>query len=328
MKFRTEVFPEATEKKISYQTPVLLTGSCFTQNIGNKLADLKFPVMMNPFGVLYNPFSVSKSFEIIANQQFFHHEDLGYFNNQYFSFYHHTVFSSPNSDECLKNINTNIHESHAFLNNAQFVFISLGTAKVYEYKQTGRIVSNCHKIPAREFNHRFLELEECLLSLQDLVHSLHDFNNSLQVIFTVSPVRHWKDGAVENQLSKSILFYAVHETIKSNKHCTYFPSYEIMMDDLRDYRFYDSDLLHPNEMGIQYIWEKFSETFIDNQFKELMNDIEEIIKAYNHRPFNKESPAYLNFVKKYADKVERIIKQYPGINLSEEAKYFNSFQQG
>ncbi len=328
MNFRTAVFPEASANKISYGTPVLLNGSCFTQNIGNKLKRFKFPVFTNPFGVLYNPVSVLKSFDFIMKRHYFDRHDLGYYHEQYYSFYHHSAFSDADAEACLRHINANIHDAIEFLGQAQFVFISLGTAKIYEYKKTGQVVSNCHKIPAREFIHRLLGLEECLLSLQDLIHSLHDFNNRLQVIFTISPVRHWKDGAVENQLSKSILFYAVHETIKSNKHCTYFPSYEIMMDDLRDYRFYDSDLLHPNEMGIQYIWEKFSEAFIDNQSKELMNDIEEIIKAYNHRPFNKESQAYLNFVKKYTDKVERIIRKYPGINLSEEAKYFSSFQQG
>lgn len=318
MKFRTEIFPEQLAEKINYQTSVLMMGSCFTEHIGSWLRDLKFPVMVNPFGVLYNPVSILNSLTIIIEKRHFQTADLGFHTNRYFSFYHHTSFSHEDAGKCLAAINHQIDQANAFLKTARYVFISLGTARVYEYLKTGQIVSNCHKIPAREFNQRLLAWDECKQALEQIMESLHHYNPDIQVIFTVSPVRHWKDAAAGNQLSKSLLICGVHRIIENRSRGTYFPSYELFMDDLRDYRFYAPDLLHPAENGIQYIWEKFAEACIDRKALVVSKQVEEIRKAVQHRPFDMTSQPHQEFIRKYLDAAGKLEKQHPSIDLSPE----------
>ncbi len=323
--FRTTIQPESSKYKITYHTPVLFMGSCFTENIGNKMHALKFPAMINPFGVLYNPASVRKGLEILIDQKSFAPGDLGFFNEQWFSFYHDTEFSHPDQQKCLDKINRSIKLAASHLRKTKYLVISFGTAWVYKYLKTERIVSNCHKIPAKEFERVKLGVEDIFVEWAKLINRLNELNSNMKIIFTVSPVRHWKDGAVQNQLSKSTLFLAIHQLIKIFKNVEYFPSYEIMMDDLRDYRFYADDMLHPSNEAVEYIWNHFSETYFEDETKEIIQNINKIIQAKDHRPLNPETELHKNFLKSQVKLVEKLLKEYPFIDLTEE---LISFKKG
>jgi len=272
-KFRTEVEIREFPEKIGFKSSCMFVGSCFTQHIGERMRDLKFRVDMNPFGMVYNPLTVLNSLKILQTQKFFTENDLQYYNNRWFSFSHYTGFSDPDKSNCIQKINDRIRTSSAFFLGSDFIFITLGTAWVYEWKQTGEVVSNCHKLPAGNFNRRLLRVEEITKAFIPFLKSLFGKNPGKRLVFTVSPVRHWKDGAVENQRSKSVLLLAVHALVEQFKQVKYFPAYELMMDDLRDYRFYADDMLHIGSAGASYIWEKFQKALIDRESLSLMLEV-------------------------------------------------------
>ena len=201
------------------------------------MIQLKFPAVVNPFGVLYNPVSVRNAIEILIDQKKFKDSDLNFFNEQWFSFYHDTEFSHPDKNISLEKINKSISIAADNLRKAGYLIVSFGTAWVYKYLKNGNVVSNCHKIPAKEFERYKLDVEDIFVEWANLMNRLNELNPDLKIIFTVSPVRHWKDGAIQNQLSKSTLILAIHQLKQQFENVDYFPSYEIMMDDLRDYRF-------------------------------------------------------------------------------------------
>ena len=324
--FRTKIEPERSNNKISYHTPVLFMGSCFTENIGNKMVDFKFPVLVNPFGVLYNPVSVRQSLEIILDQRDFEESDLDFFNNLWFSFYHDTEFSNPDKQECLKKINRRLNQARAHLKTAKYLIVTFGTAWVYKYLKIKRIVSNCHKIPAKEFDRFKLGVEDIFVQWAKVLNRMEDYNPDLKIIFTVSPVRHWKDGAIQNQLSKSTLILAIHQLIKIFDHIEYFPAYEIMMDDLRDYRFYADDMLHPSKVAIDYIWQQFGQTYFDQTTNEVIQDVEKIVRAKNHRPMNPGTKSHQRFLESQIDLIHKIIKKNDFLNFDDELNYFKSQQ--
>ncbi len=313
--FRTNIKPELSKNKISYHTPILFMGSCFTENIGNKMVDLKFPVLVNPFGVLYNPVSVRQSLEIILDKRNFEESDLGFFNNQWFSFYHDTEFSDSDKQQCLDNINSHLKIARQHLKSADYLIVTFGTAWVYQYIKTEKIVSNCHKIPAKEFKRFKLGVEDIFVQWAKLLNRLEDFNPGLKIIFTVSPVRHWKDGAIQNQLSKSTLILAIHQLIKVFDHIEYFPAYEIMMDDLRDYRFYADDMLHASKVAIDYIWKQFSETYFEKETSSIINEVNKIIRAENHNPLNSDSENHKRFLENLLMQKEILNSKYPFIKF-------------
>lgn len=299
-------------------------GSCFTENIGNKMDALKFPAVINPFGVLYNPESLQKGLEILIEQKQFTKDDLIFFNEQWFSFYHDTEFSHPDQQKCLNKINSSIKLAASQIRKSKYLIITFGTAWVYKYLETDNIVSNCHKIPAVEFERFKLCVENIFVEWTKLINRLNKLNKNLKIIFTVSPVRHWKDGAVQNQLSKSTLFLAIHQLIKIFKNVEYFPSYEIMMDDLRDYRFYADDMLHPSSAAIEYIWEHFSETYFDSETKQINTEINKILQARNHRPLKPETENHKKFIKSQIKFIEKTLEAYPFIDLDKELNFFKS----
>ena len=224
--FRIEVEVEPSTYKINHKTPVMFLGSCFADNIGAMLVEKKFPVCINPFGVIYNPMSVKQSLDILINKNKFQKQDLYKFNNQWISFYHHSRFSSPDLNKALEKINSGIEKGADLLKMTNFLFITFGTAWVYEWKETGKVVSNCHKIPAREFIRRMLKPEEILEVWGEIIEKLKTQLSGLKIIFTVSPVRHCKDGAEGNMVSKSVLLYAIHLLREKFPDTDYFPSYE------------------------------------------------------------------------------------------------------
>lgn len=316
--FRTEVEVKPSIYKINHKTPVMFLGSCFADNIGKMVAEKKFEVSINPFGVIYNPLSVKQSLNILLERKEFQKDDLYEFNNQWVSFYHHSKFSSPDRDEVLKKINNRIKKGADFIERTNFLFITFGTAWVYEWKETGKVVSNCHKIPEREFNRRMLNPEEILQAWGEIIEKLHTQLPGLKIIFTVSPVRHWKDGAEGNMVSKSVLLYAIHLLRKKFPDTDYFSSYEIMMDDLRDYRFYSEDMLHLNTTAVNYIWQKFDQRFFNDETRKVLKKVDEINRAVAHKPFRPGSEDHLAFVEKTLQKIRQLQSVFPEMDFSKE----------
>jgi hypothetical protein len=321
--FRTTFPVPFSKTKITYQTPVMFMGSCFSEYIGNKLSDCKFIVDNNPFGIMYNPMSVKTGIMRLIDSKIYTKEELFKHEGIWGSFDHHSRFSDSNQDNCLRNINSRIEESSKCLRNARFLFITFGTAYVYSHKANHKIVSNCHKFPASVFARSRLSIDEIVSEYNAVLQELHRINPALEVIFTVSPIRHWKDGAHDNQLSKSILLLAIEQICSMHKQASYFPSYELMMDDLRDYRFYDEDMLHPNKIAINYIWEHVRDCFIDKDVAGIMKEVEKVIQAARHRPFNPKSEPYQAFVQQTLDKITYLKEQY-GIEFLEEEKALRS----
>lgn len=323
-KFQTLVDIPDFKWETGYSKKNVFMGSCFTENVGNRMADLKYQIDINPFGILYNPISVANGIQLLLNGKEFAEHDLVYENSLWHSFSHHGKFSSPDKKQTLENINSRLKISSDFLKQADFLFITFGTAWIYKLIETGETVSNCHKIPSKKFERIRLSVDEIVATYNKLLVTLWDINPELKVIFTVSPIRHWKDGAIENQRSKSVLLLAVDELIKNyDKNCAYFPSYEIVMDELRDYRFYTEDMLHISDVAITHIWEKFEEALIDRNSQKLAKEIQQINSALKHRPFNKYTKEHLIFIKKQILKLELIEQKYPFIDLVKEKQKFN-----
>lgn len=324
--FRTEVEVNPFPFAINYETPVLFCGSCFTENIGSIMVTRKLPVLVNPFGVVYNPVSVKLVLDRILNGLPLEESDLSFRNGLWFSYLHHTSYSSPDKDKCLHTINNELSQASGFIKNTDYLFVTFGTARVYYQKENGQPVANCHKIPAREFDNRLLSVTEIVTIWSELIVKLLERRPNLKIIFTISPVRHWKDGAIGNQQSKSILNVAVHELIHNfQSNAFYFPAFEILMDDLRDYRFYADDMLHPSTSAVEYIWAKFKNALIDSKSKTLIADIEKIMFAVNHRPFNPNTPEHRAFVENTLKLIGRIKQSVPSIDFSDEEKFLKEF---
>ena len=316
MKFRTEIPTESSSFQINHESPILMMGSCFTDNIGEKLEEFLFPVKINPFGVVYNPFSVFQGLDIILNNKEYLEEDLFEQDGIWHSWDHHSTFSAPDKSKVLKKINAEIKESNRLLKKAKYIILTFGTAWAYHLKSTQSIVGNCHKVPSQNFDRKLAEVSEIVNAFETIKAKLSKFNPDIKVILTVSPVRHWKDGAHGNQLSKSILHLAIDRILQNaEKSVEYFPSYEIMMDDLRDYRFYADDLLHPNDQAIEYIYEKFEGFYFNEKTKLLNARIDKLLKASKHRLFDKDSEKSKAFIENQLINVQALKREYSFINI-------------
>ncbi len=333
MDFHLEFSPKPFDVKINHRHKLLLIGSCFTEQIGTKLANHKFSILDNPNGILFNPVSIARSVtSYIVNKQYMG-SDLFYQNECWNSWEHHSRFSNPDVTNCLHIINESQNTAHSFLKNADWLLITLGSAFVYEtspltplLEERGNanvVVANCHKVPADKFNKRLLPVADVVAALQMTIENAIVFNPGLKIIFTISPVRHLRDGFVENNRSKATLIHAVHQLIENNEGCFYFPAYELVIDDLRDHRFYAEDMVHPNYAATNYVWEKFISTCIDEPSQQLMKEIAIINAAKNHKAFNPTSEQHKKFLQTNFEKVKKLQLQYPYINLEEEATFFS-----
>jgi hypothetical protein len=299
-------------------------GSCFSEEIGNRLKSLKFDVIQNPNGILYDPLSISDAlFSYIENKPF-EEKNLFQLNGLWHSWQHHSVFSRVNRESVLQKINDSRSYAHVFLKNATCLFITFGSAFNYILKNSLQNVANCHKAPGNSFIKNLLPVEEIRADLQSVITALEMFNPQLKIIFTVSPVKHIKDGIIENSRSKARLIEAAHAIAEEKENAFYFPSYEIVTDVLRDYRFFKKDLVHPNEMATDFVFEKFSESFFDAETKNIIIKIEKIAAAVNHKPFEKESEEHQKFVLAQIENIDRLQREFPSINLSTERQYFQS----
>jgi hypothetical protein len=323
-KYFTQVKIDDVDWRISYKDKLMMMGSCFSENMGEKFRQLKFRVDLNPFGIIYNPFSVAKSLRRLLAEKPYTKEDLFEHQGIWVSFDHHSRFSATSEEEALSKMNLRIEQSRAFLKEAGYLFITFGTAWAYELKATGQIVSNCHKFPESDFKRFRLSAGEIVDVYRDLLSDLWIFNPNLKIVFTVSPIRHWKDGANGNQLSKAVLLLAADRLVTGfgNERCAYFPSYEIVMDDLRDYRFYAPDLLHLNPVAIDHIWDRLSRSMIAEDSLRLSKSIMKIVKAREHRPFNPDSDAYQYFLRNNLNEINELTINFPYINLEEEKSFF------
>jgi hypothetical protein len=322
-KFQTVVTIPPFKWETGYSKKNLFMGSCFTENVGKQMADLNYDIDINPFGILYNPISVANGLEILLQQKKFSAKDLIQHNGLWHSFFHHGRFSSPDKNLAIDTINRQLTASSEYLKNADFLFITFGTSWIYKYKLSDKTVSNCHKIPANEFERIRLSVDEIVGLYNKLLDKIHDVNPGLKIIFTVSPVRHWKDGAIGNQRSKATLLLAVEEIVQTNnKYADYFPSYEIMMDELRDYRFYSEDMIHISDAAVNHIWERFESALISGESQTISRDIRKIKTAISHRPFNKFTKKYLYFLQKQLSDIKHFELSYPIVNLELEKQYF------
>ncbi|RYD78270.1 MAG: GSCFA domain-containing protein [Sphingobacteriales bacterium] len=321
MEFRLEFTPKPFEQKINHQHKLFLAGSCFTEQIGSKLAAHKFRIIDNPNGILFNPVSIARSVISYIDDKIYTEADLFYNNELWGSWEHHTKFSSIDKNESLQLINESQKAAHRFLKEADWLLLTLGSAFVYEL-ENNQVVANCHKVPTDKFKKRLLSVDEVITTLDTLIYRLKQFNPLLKIIFTISPVRHLRDGFVENNRSKATLINAVHHLVDKFDGLFYFPAYELIIDDLRDYRFFAEDMVHPNYAATNYVWEKFVAACIDEPSQLLMKEINIVNAAKNHKAFNPASAAHKKFLQTNLSKAKRIAAAHNYIDMSEEIKYF------
>jgi lysophospholipase L1-like esterase len=315
MQFRTQIpLKKQQHNQIDYRSKLLLLGSCFTENIGDKLGYFKFPTTVNPFGILFHPKAIEISILNAINKKEYTEGDIFFFNEQWHCFEAHSKLSNPSKEVLLKQLNEAIKSTHQQIHNSTHIIITLGTAWVYRFIETDSIVANCHKIPQKKFLKELLTADEITESLEATIALIQSVNKNASILFTVSPVRHLKDGFIENQQSKSHLITAVHN-ITNRHNVSYFPSYEIMMDELRDYRFYSDDMVHPNNTAIKYIWWKFVQVWVSAETEETMRHIETIQKGLMHRPFNSKSEQHQEFLKNLATQIKEIQLKFPKISF-------------
>lgn len=317
MKLQTQILLEPVGNPIDYTSKVLLLGSCFVENMGTKLEYYQFQTKLNPFGILFHPLAIENLVSLAVLAKSYQSEEVFEQNGRWLCFDAHSDLATTDPDTVLHNLNSALKETKLWLETASHIVITLGTAWVYRNNSTQKIVANCHKVPQKEFGKELLTIEEIESSLERILECISEVNKKATVVFTVSPVRHLKDGFVENQRSKAHLIAAVQDLLsrQAQSRGHYFPSYEIMMDELRDYRFYGKDLVHPNELAIDYIWERFKSVWISEEIYALMEEVEGIWKELEHRPFNPESEAHQKFKTSLAEKITYLKERYPFMNF-------------
>jgi hypothetical protein len=328
MKFKLTLEASKSATAIRYQDKILLMGSCFTENIGAKLHRHLFEVKENPHGILFNPISVIGALQDYIDNKQYSDKDLFELNDLFNSWHHHTRFSDITASATLTKINNSISDAHAYLKGADKLVITLGSAWLYCLTDVapsgaGLVVANNHKAPANWFEKKLMDPVELAAQLQKIVTAIQAFNNKIHIIFTISPVRHLREGLIENNRSKSVLIYAVHDVIAKLKRVDYFPAYEYVIDDLRDYRFYAEDLVHPNYAATNYVWDKLVSTYFSEDTQLIMGEVAELQLAKQHKPFNKASIAHQAFLQKSLIKTQALQSKYPYLPMTDFITFFS-----
>lgn len=326
MKWQTETPAPQFPFSLSLDKPLFFLGSCFAENIGKRLQNHFLPVVVNPFGIVFNPLSLMQNVHRWKSNKPYTKNELNHHNGLYFSFDHHSRFSHPEAPEVLKKIQLSLDEANALYPTAQAVFISLGTSFYWELKSVKRIVNNCHKIPEKEFDLKMASIPQIVDALENTLSLLRDKNQKLPVIFTVSPVRHLKHGSLENQRSKARLIEAAHQICEADENAHYFPSYEFLLDDLRDYRFYERDFVHPNAQAVDYIFEKFCQSFFRESDRKTLNELHKIRLSLNHRFLTDNQAERKKFIQNLKGKILRL-EEASNLDLS-DAKQILSVKLG
>ena len=318
--YRTVLKPENLDS-IDHSKKIVMIGSCFSENIGEKLISRKFNVNLNPFGILYHPLAISAAIKRMIESKPFNSDDLKFENDRYISFYHHGKFNHTDQQTILNNINDAFERGRKQLLKADYLFITWGTAYGYSHKESdSSIVANCHKIPANQFNKKLLQPDEIIKEYQQLFNRLIEISPDFKIIITVSPVKHLKDGLIDNNISKSILLFAANQLKSSVKNTSYFPAYELVHDDLRDYRFYAKDMAHPSQEAVEYIWDFFKKTYWNESTLSLNNKIEDILNAIQHRPLHPENKAHQVFIGSIKNKIKGLENDYAFLDFGKEKK--------
>ena len=336
MDFMLDIDIKEPDKKINYQDPLLIIGSCFTEHIGNYLKDLKFDILQNPNGILFDPHSVSSNIISYIQPKIYNNTDLFYLNELWQSWQHHSIFSKTDKQEALDCINRSQNQAHSFLKKTKWIIITLGSSFSYclnnsapqsaYLNEANSGVANCHRAPAQWFNKHLMTIEEINSVLDSCVHQLFQFNNELKIIFTISPVRHIRDGVIENNRSKARLIEAIHHLVNKFDRLYYFPAYELVIDVLRDYRFYDVDMVHPNYQATEFVLENFVKHFLDKEAQHIMKEVKKIISAKNHKAFQPTTKVHQAFLNDHLQKSLLLKSKYPFLNLDAEVGYFSSQQ--
>lgn len=315
MKFQTQIPIQKSDFPINYSSKLLLLGSCFAENMAEKFEYFKFQISTNPFGIIFNPVSLEKLLVRSIRKNYFTEEDIFFHNDLWHCYEVHSELSRPNKEVYLAKLNEIINSTNRQIGTLTHCLITLGTSWAYRHIETNEIVANCHKVPQKQFVKELLSIAQIEQSLRNIISEILTINPNCKFIFTVSPVRHIKDGFVENNVSKAHLISALNSFNSKLPASNYFPSYEIMIDELRDYRFYAEDMLHPNQTAIDYIWIKFFENCVNEKEFDVMQQVCDIQKAMHHRPFNPNSESHLKFLENLNQKKEILVKKYPHIHF-------------
>jgi len=318
MNFTTRIPIPKSNHPMDYNSKIVSLGSCFAENMGEKFEYFKFQNSVNPFGIIFNPVSIESIIWRIIHQKNFTEEDLFFHNERWHCYEVHSELSNSNKEQFLNNLNSILESTNQQITESTHIIITYGTSWIYRNKASNEIVANCHKVPQKEFTKEILSVEIIQKSIQNTMALIQEVNPNCNVIFTVSPVRHIKDGFVENSVSKSNLLIAIYQQLQT-EHCKlnteYFPSYEIMMDELRDYRFYAEDMLHPNQVAIDYIWERFFQTQMAETIHPLMEEVATIQKGLAHRPFNPNSESHQLFLANLTQKIKLLQEKIPHLTF-------------
>lgn len=325
--FRTEISPVSYPFSISHSDNIMLAGSCFVENIGGLMKEAKFNVDINPYGILYNPLSISKSIKEIISCKVYSEKDIFCYNDLWHSFMHHGSFSCQDKNECLERINRSIKHASEFLRSADYLFLTFGTAYIYRYEN--EVVSNCHKLQEKMFCRKLASVSEMTEEMSDMIVRLKEYNSKLKIVCTVSPIRHIRDGLHQNQISKASLLLMINELAERyNDTLYYFPAYEIVMDDLRDYRFYAEDMVHVSGSAIQYIWNIFSDSVFSKGTKETIGECRKIAASLNHRPLHPDSEEYRKFVSGIRNRIDNLVRKYDTLDFSSEYERIENILSG
>ncbi len=317
MNFQTKTPIAKSQFPIDYNSRIMSLGSCFAENMSEKFDYFKFQNVTNPFGIIFNAVSLERIIERIVNLKDFTEKDIFYHNEMWHCFEVHSELSHPDKEAFLNNLNEKLAFSYYKIMELSHCIITFGTSWVYRNIETNQIVANCHKMPQKQFTKELLSTAITQKSIENIISLIHSVNKNVKFIFTISPVRHIKDGFFENNVSKAILLQTIYKLLNSEighlKSASYFPSFEIIQDELRDYRFYKEDMLHPNQTAINYVWGKFVETSIYETSISMMNEIENIQKMINHKPINPNSLLNQGLNTKIKEKILKLQEEFPQI---------------
>ena len=323
MEFRTTVKTSENRSWLHHSDSVVLLGSCFSDNIGAKMRGALINATINPMGTLYNPMSIARTVNRLIDGEPIAGMDLFMQGGVWNSYDFHSRHSMPDKQATIDHLNRCIEQGHDALKQCHLLTVTLGTALVYRLRATGEVVANCHKVPQHEFERKMASVSEMVRELDSMLTRLHEFNPDLRIILTVSPIRHIADGLDTNSLSKAALRVAIHEVMtRHSGYCDYFPAYEIMLDDLRDYRFYTNDMVHPSDVAIEYIWQAFQATYLDDHSAIAVARCERIHKRLQHRPMSTARETVDRFHADTASVVRNLIKEYPYLSNNPELKQF------
>ncbi len=323
MKFKIDFPISSWDNLLTYADNLFFIGSCFSENIHQKFRDAKFSCCSNPNGILFNPVSISKAIHSYTTNYQYQESDIFLYQELWHSWQHHSRYSSQDKAAMLDTINTSQQKAHDFLQKTNYLFLTLGSAWVYE--KEGEVVANCHKYPSNAFSHRLLTIEECYTALEEMLLNLKKINPAIQIVFTISPVRHLREGIINNNRSKAILIYCVHALIEKYPSIVYFPAYEIVLDELRDYRFFAEDMAHPTSLAVDYIWEILQKTSFHSETLTVLPTILALQKALDHKPFHIHSPSHQKFLSQQYSNYKQLLHSLPWLDWHKEELFFNEY---